>query len=266
MIAQAVSAHPLDKYPPEVLPVTYCTARWGWGAGSARSGTWSSRPQTAITRDASPPTCLGRRGRPSASALRPSMKSSVWKSAKLLIEPGERRRFGLVDREVSGLQRGLDAERPARGDLLGQPDPRFQRLGRGGGDLLDHAHPIGLLRAPVVAGEHVAHGVPPSRFPRESDGRAAAREPSVRVLVLAKPHVGAGHPDVGHQMQFVAHVPGIAMDNHDQELAELLGPSKRRSSGREEEVERTGEFAIEIQERGDVVTARPFEPHHRIVD
>jgi hypothetical protein len=33
-------------------------ARWGRGAGSARSGTWSSRPQTAITRDASPPTCL----------------------------------------------------------------------------------------------------------------------------------------------------------------------------------------------------------------
>jgi hypothetical protein len=42
----------------------------------------------------------------------------------------------------------------------------------------------------------------------------------VRVLILAKPHVGAGYPDVGHQMQFVAHVPGIAMDNRDQ------GPEK----------------------------------------
>jgi hypothetical protein len=56
----------------------------------------------------------------------------VEEPAKLLTEPGERRRFGLVDREVRGLQRGLDAERPARGDLLGQPDPRFQRLGRVG--------------------------------------------------------------------------------------------------------------------------------------
>lgn len=60
----------------------------------------------------------------------------VEEPAKLLIELGERRRFGLVDREVRGLQRGLDAERLARGDLLGQPDPRFQRLGRVGGDLL----------------------------------------------------------------------------------------------------------------------------------
>src|SRR5229473_8370142 len=32
----------------------------------------------------------------------------VEEPAKLLIEPGERRRLGLVDREVRGLQRGLD--------------------------------------------------------------------------------------------------------------------------------------------------------------
>ena len=32
----------------------------------------------------------------------------------------------------------------------------------------------------------------------------------MRVLVLAKSHVGAGHPDVGHQMQFVAVELGIA--------------------------------------------------------
>ena len=30
-------------------------------------------------------------------------------------------------------------------------------------------------------------------------------------------------PVIGHQMEFVAHVPGIAVDNHDQGLAELLG-------------------------------------------
>ena len=28
---EVVSARPLDKYPPEVLPVTYGTARWGRG-------------------------------------------------------------------------------------------------------------------------------------------------------------------------------------------------------------------------------------------
>jgi hypothetical protein len=48
----------------------------------------------------------------------------------------------------------------------------------------------------------------------------------VCVLVLAKPDVGAGDQDVGDQMQFVAHVPGIAMDNRDQGLAELLGPGE----------------------------------------
>jgi len=48
----------------------------------------------------------------------------------------------------------------------------------------------------------------------------------VCVLVLARPHVGAGDPDVGHQMQFVAHVPGIAMDNRVQGFAEFLGPGK----------------------------------------
>jgi hypothetical protein len=48
----------------------------------------------------------------------------------------------------------------------------------------------------------------------------------VRVLVLAEPHVSAGHPDVGDQMQFVGHVPGIAMDNRDQGFAELLGPGE----------------------------------------
>jgi hypothetical protein len=37
-------------------------------------------------------------------------------------------------------------------------------------------------------------------------------------LSSSVPHVGAGHPDVGHQMQLVAHVPGIAMDNYDQGL------------------------------------------------
>jgi hypothetical protein len=47
------------------------------------------------------------------------MKSSVFEEpAELPIELGERRCFGLVDREVRGLERGLDAERPARGDLL----------------------------------------------------------------------------------------------------------------------------------------------------
>jgi hypothetical protein len=46
----------------------------------------------------------------------------VEERAELLVELGERRRLGLVDRQVRGLQRGLDAERPARGDLAGQPD------------------------------------------------------------------------------------------------------------------------------------------------
>ena len=89
-----------------------------------------------------------------------------------------------------------------------------------GSDLLDKAHPMGLFGTPVVAGQHVAHGVSPSGFPGKSDRRAATRKPSVRVLILAKPHVSAGHPDVGHQMQFVAHVPGVAMDNGEERLGE----------------------------------------------
>jgi hypothetical protein len=48
----------------------------------------------------------------------------------------------------------------------------------------------------------------------------------VRVLVLAEPHAGAGHPDVGYQVQFVGHVPGIAVDHRDQRLGQVLGPGE----------------------------------------
>src|ERR1700740_1672843 len=79
--------------------------------------------------------------------------------AKLLIELAKRRRFRLIDREVRGLQRSLNAERPRGADFSGQSDPCFQPLGAVGSDLLDTAHPIGLFGTPVVAGQHVAHGV-----------------------------------------------------------------------------------------------------------
>jgi hypothetical protein len=46
VIPQAVSARPLDRYPPDLLPVTYGTARLGTGAGSARSGAWAEASDT----------------------------------------------------------------------------------------------------------------------------------------------------------------------------------------------------------------------------
>jgi hypothetical protein len=74
------------------------------------------------------------------------------------------------------------------------PLRRFALAFRGAGTHIekeaDHAHAVSLLGAPVVAGEHVAHGVSPPRFLGEPDGRAAAGEPPVGVLVLAEPHAG----------------------------------------------------------------------------
>jgi hypothetical protein len=37
----------------------------------------------------------------------------------------------------------------------------------------------------------------------------------VRILVLAKMRVNRGDTDIAHQVQLVAHVPGIAMNDHD---------------------------------------------------
>jgi hypothetical protein len=52
----------------------------------------------------------------------------------------------------------------------------------------------------------------------EADRRAAAGKPAVRVLILTKARVGRGYAYIGGEMKFMAHVPGIAMNNHDQWL------------------------------------------------
>ena len=54
----------------------------------------------------------------------------------------------------------------------------------------------------------------------ESDRRAAAREATVSVLVLTEARVGCGYAYIGGEVKFVAHVPGIAMDNGEQRLRE----------------------------------------------
>jgi hypothetical protein len=87
----------------------------------------------------------------------------------------------------------------------------------------------------------------------------------VRVLVLAEPRVGAGDPDVGHQVQFVAHVPGIAMDNRDQGLAEFLGPGEgiKHAIGHRERLAGPGQGreGVHVDAAGEVLAVA--EEHRR---
>ena len=41
------------------------------------------------------------------------------------------------------------------------------------------------------------------------------------IFILAEAGVGCSNTDVGNKMEFMGHVPGIAMSNHDQRLGEV---------------------------------------------
>jgi hypothetical protein len=70
------------------------------------------------------------------------------------------------------------------------PIPDSSALAGLGGDLLDQAHPIRLLRSPVLAGKHVAHGVshPASRENRMLEPPPGNR-PTARLLQEAEIHI-----------------------------------------------------------------------------
>src|SRR5258708_2448962 len=125
-----------------------------------------------------------------------------------------------IDRKMWGGQRRFDSEWPTGGYFLSHLDASLQGLVARRGNFLQRSHAQGLLRAPVIPRQHVSHGVSPSCFAHESDGRAATREATVGILILTEARVGRGYADIGGEVEFVAHVPGVAMDNGEQRLRE----------------------------------------------
>jgi hypothetical protein len=105
-------------------------------------------------------------------------------------------RFALY-REVGGFESGLDAKRAARGHLVCDFNGAGQCSLRRVDDVLDRAHPISVLHGPVVACQHVAHGVAPASLVYKAHGRTAARKAAVRILILAKVRIGGRDPDIG---------------------------------------------------------------------
>ncbi len=75
-----------------------------------------------------------------------------------------------------------------------------------------------IFGTPMISCQHVAHGVSPTRFPDKPDRRAAAGEPAVAGLILAKSCIGRGHPDVRREQKLMGHIPGITVNDGDQRL------------------------------------------------
>src|SRR5262249_58157710 len=98
--------------------------------------------------------------------------------------------------------------------VVGTLGAGLQRPSGRGDDHLHGSHAQSLLSAPMVAGEHVAHGIGPACITHEAHCRATAREAAVSILVLAETGSGRGDPDIGNQMELMTHIPGITVDHY----------------------------------------------------
>ena len=107
------------------------------------------------------------------------------------------------------------------GQLLGVRSVAHELPLRHPADLLGDPHAVGLLGVPVIARQHVAHRIAPSRLADKAHRRTTSREPSVRVLVLTKARVGRGDPDVAGQIDLVSQIPGVAVRDHHHGLGTM---------------------------------------------
>ena len=124
---------------------------------------------------------------------------------------------------MRGRQRRPDRKRTAPGNLARHHDRSLERgLGRRR-DRLRNPHPVGLLGAPVIARQHIAHRIAPSRLPDEAHRRASPRESPVRVLVLAEACVRGSDPDIGGKVNFMPQVPCVAMSDDHHGLRQMRG-------------------------------------------
>src|ERR1700693_3604161 len=123
----------------------------------------------------------------------------------------------------------FDPERTAGSYFLRDVDASSQGLIASRGNFLHHAHAEGFLSAPMVARQHVAHGISPSGLTDEADRRAAAWKTTVGVLILPEPGIGRGYADVGRKEKFMAHVPCVAVNNDDQRLRQCWGHAAQRT-------------------------------------
>jgi hypothetical protein len=129
----------------------------------------------------------------------------------------------LIDAYVRYFQRGPNTKRTATGHLVGQVDSNFDGRILVGSNILDHAHPVGRRRVPIISGEQVSHGIGPASLPNKAD-RRGARDTAVCVFVLAVPHVCARNADISGEMEFMPHVPGVAVHHDDKRLCPRLSP------------------------------------------
>jgi hypothetical protein len=161
-------------------------------------------------------------GRPSASG--PTTLQEILRpveSAILSVELRERIGLDRIDDQMRRLECRPDRKRPACGDLGGHHHPGFESGLRGWRNVLRDPHAERFLRAPVIAGQHVAHRVAPPSLADEAHGRAASGKAAVRVLVLAEARIGRRDPDVARQVELVSEVPRVAVHDHDDGLGQV---------------------------------------------
>jgi hypothetical protein len=116
----------------------------------------------------------------------------------------------VIDRQVRRLQRGLDSDRAADGDPVGYADRNLEGCGFVGCNLLNDAHPVCGLGVPMITSEQVSHGICPTDFAWPAD-RCDARDTAVRIFGLSVPDVRTRDTNIGSEMEFMTHVPSVAM-------------------------------------------------------
>jgi hypothetical protein len=129
--------------------------------------------------------------------------------------------------QMGRCQRCLNSERPAASNSLSDLDSKFERPFAVRRNLLNDPKAARLIRAPMVARQHVPHGVAPTRIAHEPYCRAATWESAMGVFVLAEPNIGGCDPDVGSEDEFMCHVPRVAVSDHDERFGQILDLAER---------------------------------------
>src|SRR6185503_154153 len=106
----------------------------------------------------------------------------------------------------------------ARGDFSRHRNAGLEGGFGSGRDLLRDAHPVRLLGAPMVAGQHVPHRITPARLTDKTHRGAAAGKPAMRVLILPETRIRRGYSDVAGQVNLVTEIPRVAVCHHHDRL------------------------------------------------
>src|SRR5262249_31703094 len=124
-------------------------------------------------------------------------------SAKL----GEQRRVGgvlaIAERTMRRTEGRAKAERGCGSDPARDLERAIELLS-GRGHVLNEPETVGLIGSPLIAGQHVAHGVAPTCLADESDRRTAGGEMTAGDFSLAEYGIAGSNPDIGREEKLVA--------------------------------------------------------------